>query len=246
MVYKLMDFGDSTGITQLNKENVVNKNKEFLSKYKEGTPEYDAAATLLYVKALDDYHKGWAKLGDKNKERPYVRTDEQSNKNLIRSLQGKNQTGYINSDYYDAATGAFAALNSNDKFVYEKGTIELPYKNWWDSNDEYKTAVNKVLKEKDKDLRFDFDAKGNRVIYKKTKGNIDAVKNNLEDFIFYAWQSPNAVVYGDAGGDSQYYKKAKNIYDDLFKDKTQVAENKTENKPKKKMGGSTGWLDSYQ
>jgi hypothetical protein len=229
-------MGESTGVAQVTESNVADKYKKTLAKYKDDPEAYNAMAALLYVKELDAYKDKWMKSGKKAGERPYVRSDEQSLKNTIRETQGRKQQGYINSDMpLPGAIGktgqdVFRYTDSNDK----AREIKLPYKQFWQSDEDYEKEVNDVLKKEDPTLRFSAKGtKGERTIYKKTKGN--TIPENLEDFVYYAWQAPNAVAYGDAQGNSNYYKKAKGIEAKLFGQKL----------AKKEMGGESGWLDEH-
>jgi hypothetical protein len=203
--YKWLDWlGGSTGVAQLNESNVDNKYKKTLSKYKKGTKEYNALATVLYMNELNKYKDKWVTKGQSAQERPYKRHSIDSKvKELYRNLaQNKSSAGYINS-----------AVDS-DEYRDEKGTFELPYKTPLQSAESYKTEVNKLLSKTRPDLRFDYDKSGERVIYKKTKGN--KIPNTLKDFVFYAYNTPTTVMYGDAQGDSKYYQKMNEIYTDLF------------------------------
>ena len=55
LFYNLLDFGDSTGITQLNKKNIEGKYEKTLSAYTKGTNENDAVVSILYIKELQLY-----------------------------------------------------------------------------------------------------------------------------------------------------------------------------------------------
>jgi hypothetical protein len=233
----LDSMGESTGVAQVTEANVAEKYKSTLSKYKDDPEAYNAMSALLYVKELDNYKDKWLKSGEKAGERPFARTDESSLKNIVRGVQGRKQQGYINSDMpLPGAIGktgqdVFRYTDANDK----PREIKLPYKQFWQSDADYEEEVNEVLKKEDPTLRFsDKGDKGGRTIYKKTKGN--TIPKTLEDFVYYAWQAPNAVAYGDAQGTSTYYKKAKAIQAKLFGEK--LAE--------KKLGGASTWLDKYQ
>jgi len=184
--------------------NVDEKYKKTLSKYKKGSKEYNALATVLYMNELNKYKDKWFNKGQVAQERPYKRHEIDSRvKELYRNVaQGKSSAGYINS-----------AVDS-DEYRDEKGTLELPYKTPFQSDESYKKEVNAFLAKSRPDLRFDYDNKGERVIYKKTQGN--KIPNTLKDFVFYAYNTPTTVRYGDAQGDSKYYQKMNEIYTDLF------------------------------
>lgn len=217
--YKFLDWlGDSTGVAQINESNVDDKYKKTLSKYKKGSKEYNALATVLYMNELNKYKDKWSTKGQAAQERPYKRREIDSRaKELYRNIaQGKSSAGYINS-----------AVDS-DEYRDEKGTLELPYKTPFQSDESYKKEVNAFLAKSRPDLRFDYDKKGERVIYKKTQGN--KIPNTLKDFVFYAYNTPTTVMYGDAQGDSKYYQKMNSIYNNLFGGKGNVA--------KKEQGGS--------
>ena len=207
-VYRHLDWlGKSQGISQLTRENVADKYKSVLSKYKKGSSSYDAAATLLYLKELDNYKEDWLKHGKKAQERPYVAQDEEVAKNIVRGWQDAKQQGYVDS--------SLAWTIKPDVFRADGKEIELPYKQIWQDQESYEKEVNDYLKSKgESNLRFGFNDKGERVIYKQTKGN--TIPNTIEDVAFYGWQSPNTVYYGDAQGDSKYYKGNKEIYNLLF------------------------------
>jgi len=218
LFYKLFDkYGDSTGITQLNKKNVEGKYEETLKSYKKGTPEYDAVSTILYIKELDKYKKEWSQKGSKAQERPFRMKEGYSikaqAKKAVRDLQGKSSYGYEQSG---------GRLNP-DTFTDEKGVVELPFKQPWQSEEDFTKEVNDALKEAGReDLRFAFED-GKRTIFRTTLGN--TIPDTLEDMVFYSWQSPSSYIYGDAQGKSDYYIKAKTIYRELFP-------------TKKKYGGS--------
>jgi len=234
----LDSMGESTGVAQVTESNVADKYKKTLAKYKDDPEAYNAMSALLYVRELDKYKDKWLKSGEKAGERPFNRTDESSIKNIVREAQGRKQQGYINSDIVLSGPGSngkspqdvFRYTDANDK----PREIRLPFKQFWQSDADYEEEVNEVLKKEDPTLRFsDKGDKGGRTIYKKTKGN--TIPKTLEDFVYYAWQTPNAVAYGDAQGNSTYYQKAKAIQAKLFGEKL----------AQKKLGGASDWLDKY-
>jgi hypothetical protein len=203
-VFKYLNsFKDSKGVAQLREENVSEKYKETLSKYEKNSPEYNAVATMLYIKEMDKYKDNWMEKGKSSTERVFKRQDEETVKNTVRNFQGKKQMGYLDSDF------------GNDVFRDGDIEIELPYKQPWQSEEDYKKEVEEQIKKQKLDDVYSFRIKnGKREIVKKTKGT--NIPNTLEDFVFYAWQSPNTVVSGDAQGDSNYYKKNKQYYNLLF------------------------------
>jgi hypothetical protein len=218
--YKFADFGDSTGVSQLNFDNVKEKYKKTLKQY-EGTDQYDAVATLLYIGELDKYKDKWHELGQNAQERPFRRTDysvTDSAKRGVRDVfQGRDSQGYIQS---------VNPLES-DTFTDDKGKIDIPFKQPWQNNKEYEQEVNKHLTDIGRnDLRFAHDDKENRTIYRKTTGT--TIPKTLKDILLYAWQSPNAIRYGDAQGDSNYYKKGTALYDELFNNKNASEKTKTD------------------
>jgi hypothetical protein len=204
-VYKyLAPFKDSKGVAQLREQNVADKYKETLSLYDEGSPEYNAMATMLYIKELDKYKETWMKKGKTARERVFKAQDEATMKNAVRHFQGKEQTGYISSDF-----------GNKDVFKDENVEISLPYKQVWQSDKDYEQEVNDYLKDKKQNSTYTFRMKdGKREMVKKTKGT--SIPDTLEDFVFYAWQSPNTVISGDAQGNSKYYLKNKEYYNLLF------------------------------
>jgi hypothetical protein len=217
--YNWLDWlGESTGVAQLNESNVDEKYKNTLSKYKKGSKAYNALATVLYMNELNKYKDEWVKKGQSSQERPYKRHSiDNPAKELYRNLaQNKSSAGYINS-----------AIDS-DEFRDEKGVFEFPYKTPLQSEESYKEQVNKLLAKSRPDLRFDYDKSGERVVYKKTQGN--KIPSTLRDFVFYAYNTPSTVRYGDAQGDSKYYQKMNQIYGNLF--------GKQESLAKKEEGGS--------
>jgi hypothetical protein len=240
-VYNYTDWmGESTGPSQLNMKNVSDKYlktlKEIENKYGKNTPEYEGAATILYIKELDSYTKNWAKKGETPQTRPYERREWGLKEMSRETLQDQNPTGYFTHASKDSPV--------SDTFVYDKPipnsdkttreTLRLPYKQIWQDEESYTKEVNEMLPQ---GLSFKFQD-GKRVIEKDTKGN--TIPNTLEDNIFYSWQSPNTLIYGDAQGDSTYYKGLKNAYQEMYGDA-----------PKQKYGGSTpksqgGWLDKYE
>ena len=239
-VYNYTDWmGESTGPSQLNMKNVSDKYlktlKEIENKYGKNTPEYEGAATILYIKELDNYTKNWAKKGETSQTRPYKRREWGAKEMARETLQGQNPTGYFTNTVESGLSDTFVydkPIPNSDKTTREK--LRLPYKQIWQDEESYTKEVNEMLPQ---GLSFKFQD-GERVIEKDTKGN--EIPNTLEDNIFYSWQSPNTLIYGDAQGDSTYYKGLKNAYQEMYGDA-----------PKQKYGGSTpksqgGWLDKYE
>lgn len=205
-VYKyLRDFKKSEGVSQLRMENVENLYPKILSKYKKGSEEYNSLATLLYVNEINKYRKKWMKQGSRAQERPYTKDNFGATDAVRRLGQGRTKQGYVGRIFQDV-------------FRSEGESVDIPNRRLFEGKDRYKNRVNtelqKVSGELADKLRFDFDEDGNRVIFKKTPGN--TIPNTLRDVAFYAWQTPSTVIYGDAAGDSTYYKKNKKIYDELF------------------------------
>lgn len=212
---------ESVGPAQLVEDNVAHKYKQTLSKYKKSSNEYNALATLLYISELDNYKDNWVELGRESQERPYKRKNmEDTHKRIARKIQGSKNYGYFKSD------------SGRDFFRHDEFETKLPYKKPWQSREEYTKSVNEVLPEK---FRFAYDDNGDRTIYSTTEGNqeFSETLKNLEDFVYYAWQSPNTVRYGDAQGESGYYRNMWKIHDDLFGEdsrRKRVRENQAEKK----------------
>ena len=220
-VYKALDWlGQTTGPSQLNMKNVSEIYKKTLKKiedqYGKGTPQYEGAATVLYIRELNKYTKGWAKKGIDARERAYGKRVYGATDLARDVIQGTSPSGYVS----DGKSLDLFGLNQ-DVFVYdrkiegtgktEKATVNLPYKQIWQDNKDYTKEVNDMLPE---GLKFQYNSKGNPTIIKATYGN--TIPNTLENNVFYSWQSPNALRNGDAQGNSIYYKKLVAAYKSLY------------------------------
>jgi len=200
--------GDSKGVSQLVGENVKPKYEKILSKYKDGTPENDALSTILYLKELDGYSKQWMEDSFFETERPYKLQENSVEgllKDAVRPIQGRAKSGF-----YSNKTSGYT-------FKVDDVNVDIDSMNKLrgETEEEYINRINKEIK--DKGLRLDMEDRGGKrkpVIYKKTYGN--SIPNDLSHTVGYLWQSPNAIRYGDAQGQSKYYKNFRKVYEELF------------------------------
>jgi len=208
-LYSLGIDGESTGLSQLVQGNVKEKYPKILSKYPKKSAERDALSTVLYLKELDNYKETWFDDAESETERPYFLQNRSNIKDGVRKVQGRDRTGF----YKNMLSGYTYNVDGN--------TLDIDSRNSEESEQDYTDRINSKIG--DENLRFELVERGGEdktpTIYKKTRGNL--IKRDLEDSIGYLWQTPNSVRYGDALGDSKYYKKFKAVYENLFGKKMQ-------------------------
>ena len=208
-------LGESIGVTQLKTENVEKKYSKTLSKYKKNSPEYLAAATVLYIKELDTYKDEWFAHGAEARERPYYldkRDMIDKAKSLVRQgVQGQKGGGYIDENGHRS----FKYSREVEEGKFEDVNIKLPLRTGLETKEAYSKKVNKLFQKQGyTDLRHEVDKNGKSVIYKQTRGT--TIEPTLKNMVLYGWQSPGSIYYGDAQGHSMYYKKGMQIYEELF------------------------------
>ena len=208
-LYSLGIDGESTGLSQLVQSNVKEKYPKVLSKYPKKSAERDALSTILYLKELDNYRESWFDEAESETERPYFLQGRSNIKDGVRKIQGRDRTGF----YKNLVSGYTYNVDGN--------SIDIDSIDSKETEEDYIKRINSQLK--NPNLRFALESRGGKekkpVIYKKTKGN--TIERALENSIGYLWQSPNSVRYGDAQGDSGYYKKFKAVYENLFNKRMQ-------------------------
>jgi hypothetical protein len=162
------------------------------------------------VKDLAKHTDRWAEKGVKAQQRPYY-SRKYSAKDLVReAVQGRSPTGYL-STYHPLDADSFTYDEEVEGSTQTRSkTIALPFKQVWQDEEDYTKEVQAMLP---KELEFSFKD-GNRVISKRTLGN--KIPNTLENNVFYGWQSPNTVRFGDAQGGSKYYNNQKGAYEKMF------------------------------